>query len=800
MKSLLPKTCGWALIMLMLLTAVTASASRMVYGPNEDEEEIDDTWFLVAQIADTDPTTSPISFVNSHTSRSVSLEPEIANVTINGNTLTVKDGVESKTYIGVTDEQNRQMTAAKVKVTAGQAFNGQIVMERKYLVNNVNNYCYQTSSFRMDNGVQLQIRYYNTNYWQGSSSNSHHGIFIAVGRCEDVNWDWDVSDCEYFYEWYIGPVVTDEWVNEKIVIDNNGDVQYFMNGENMGTHHFDMLTMDNAQTVTFDIHPYGWWTGHHHYMDDWKLTVPGQTISDNFNDGVIDTNIWQTPTYPDGVFEEDGIMKTEQVQTDCPFHIRTNPIPLTAHPVAQTGCPDDNHPHIIDLGAAGKWACCNVGATKPEECGGYFAWGETKEKNYYDYTTYSLYNVIDDEADISGTAYDAATANWGTPWSLPSFRQLMNLVDNCTTEWVQVNGVNGTKFTGYNGNSIFLPAAGVRMEETLQEENEMGYYWSSTNHSFLPYGLEFDDYGLESFLSGYMGAECGLPVRPIQNKQVIPSNQEGYPTGTVKYDNVPAENLPMVKQLFNDLRLVPEGGQVKKFYITVNEVRSDLWQALMAAPIVEGESAGEEITDILEAVPTESAINQFITLLRQQTGKRFRLPTAEERKWAEACQVIDTIADKADSYGAGFHLALDTIGIAKAKMLVITAKDGTESRFRLRSLPRVTVEKPYLVVKGDGIDVSFELEQMQRMHYEEDPTPTGIDEANEQQAATDQEEETIRFNNLPTGTTVGIYTIDGKQIYSHASDGSTFSLPLSTLKNGVYIVKANGLTYKIQKP
>ena len=70
---------------------------------------------------------------------------------------------------------------------------------------------------------------------------------------------------------------------------------------------------------------------------------------------------------------------------------------------------------------------------------------------------------------------------------------------------------------------------------------------------------------------------------------------------------------------------------------------------------------------------------------------------------------------------------------------------------------------------------------------------------NEPKAAADKEDETIRLNNLPAGTTVGIYTIDGKQIYSHASDGSTFSLPLSTLKSGVYIVKANGLTYKIQK-
>ena len=104
------------------------------------------------------------------------------------------------------------------------------------------------------------------------------------------------------------------------------------------------------------------------------------------------------------------------------------------------------------------------------------------------------------------------------------------------------------------------------------------------------------------------------------------------------------------------------------------------------------------------------------------------------------------------------------------------------------------------VVKGDGIDVSFELAQMMRMHYEEDPTPTGIDTVNEQKATTDKEQETILLNNLPAGTMVSIYTLDGKQVYSRAADGNTLSLPLSSLKSGVYVVKANGLTYKIQKP
>lgn len=481
--------------------------------------------------------------------------------------------------------------------------------------------------------------------------------------------------------------------------------------------------------------------------------------------------------------------------------------------MAQTAnlCPDSNPPHLIDLGlpSGTKWACCNVGATSPQDYGNYYAWGETAVKDYYHWDSYQYGNANLGQcqsigSDISGTQYDAARAEWKGRWQMPTQAQVQELLANCTFEESQMGGVNGGKLTAPNGNSIFLPDGGVFWDVNLGLAT-YGRYWSSTQHPDEirdAYFLEFE--GNVAKLSS--SSRCsGRSVRPVQNKPASPGNSESYPTWRVKWDNVPAEHLPLVKQLFNDMRLVPDGGQVKKHYISVNEVRSDLWNALMTPVIDEGtQTAGdapeEATTEASVVAVTESTVSQFITLLRQQTGKRFRLPTAEERRWAAECNIIDTIADAADSYGAGFHLALDTIGRAKPMMLVITAKDGTESRYRLRSQPRVTVEKPYLVVKGDGIDVSFELAQMMRMHYEEDPTPTGIDTVNEQKATTDKEQETILLNNLPAGTMVSIYTLDGKQVYSRAADGNTLSLPLSSLKSGVYVVKANGLTYKIQKP
>ena len=247
-------------------------------------------------------------------------------------------GVATVKVVDSITKEEATLSITVVSETTPEGSDNQIVMERDYFVNKANKYCCQESCFRMDNGLQLEIRYFNTDYYQGSYSNTRHGIYIAVGHCDDVNYDWNVSDCDYFDAWYIGPVVTDEWVKEKIVFDASGNVHYFMNGEDMGTHHFDMLTqLAYSKTVTFDINPYGWWTGHQHYMDNLKLTLPSQTISDDFNDGVLDQSIWQEPTNPAGVREEDGILKTEQVRTDWPYHLRTHALPLSGDLVGGGG-------------------------------------------------------------------------------------------------------------------------------------------------------------------------------------------------------------------------------------------------------------------------------------------------------------------------------------------------------------------------------------------------------------------------------------------------------------------------------
>ena len=169
-------------------------------------------------------------------------------------------------------------------------------------------------------------------------------------------------------------------------------------------------------------------------------------------------------------------------------------------------CPDDKHPHMIDLGlpSGTKWACCNVDATKPEEYGGYYAWGETETKDYYDWSTYvhcdgtrsTLHNIGD---DIAGTEYDVAHVKWGESWHLPSVDQIQELLDNCTRSWSALNGVEGLRFTGVNGSVIFLPAASKYFLGKIVNEYPDGNYWSSSfnegrGDKYHSYTLEFDSY------------------------------------------------------------------------------------------------------------------------------------------------------------------------------------------------------------------------------------------------------------------------------------------------------------------
>ena len=204
----------------------------------------------------------------------------------------------------------------------------------------------------------------------------------------------------------------------------------------------------------------------------------------------------------------------------------------------ESATPADEHGYV-DLGLPSGllWADCNVGATSPEEFGDYFAWGETQPKDTYNWSTYQHcngsaktltkycnnssygYNGFTDNPTTLLSEDDAATANWGNGWRMPTKEEWQELYDNTTVTWTQQGGVNGRLFTASNGNSLFLPAAGYRYNSNLGYSGSSGYYWSSSLKSDDPREAWYADF----YSGGYgMGGEyryCGQSVRAVRSSR-----------------------------------------------------------------------------------------------------------------------------------------------------------------------------------------------------------------------------------------------------------------------------------------
>ena len=184
----------------------------------------------------------------------------------------------------------------------------------------------------------------------------------------------------------------------------------------------------------------------------------------------------------------------------------------------------------VDLGLSVKWATCNVGASVPEETGYFFSWGETKPKAKYNWETYkwcegsydtqtkyctsSSYGTVDNKT-ILELSDDAANANWGGDWRMPTKAEQDELRTQCTWDWTTKNGVYGYTVTGPNGNSIFLPAAGYRSDSELHYAGSSGRYWSSSLYSYYSYYACILNFNSSRVDWVDYDRYCGLSVRAV---------------------------------------------------------------------------------------------------------------------------------------------------------------------------------------------------------------------------------------------------------------------------------------------
>lgn len=243
---------------------------------------------------------------------------------------------------------------------------------------------------------------------------------------------------------------------------------------------------------------------------------------------VVPTGVWNKGLTVDIYDDNDVKIYTYSVSNSVSFAVGK----MVLLPLNNVGILA-NHDYV-DLGLPSglKWATCNMGASKPEECGDYFAFGETEPKNNYLWSTYKWcegtensltkycwvahFGNVDEKSKLDYTD-DAAAMNWGGTWRMPTYAEFDELIDNCNWEWIDTNDMQGYMVTGKNGNSIFLPAAGVYAGDQVYYLGSEGYYLSKQLYSdmsvcFLSYLIRFrsDAYTI----TGHNRCS-GLSVRPV---------------------------------------------------------------------------------------------------------------------------------------------------------------------------------------------------------------------------------------------------------------------------------------------
>ena len=195
------------------------------------------------------------------------------------------------------------------------------------------------------------------------------------------------------------------------------------------------------------------------------------------------------------------------------------PQTMPDHDVTVTGTFIPNTPvenvSYVDLGLPSGllWATCNLGASSPEEVGGYYAWGETSSKTFFSQDNYQYKNSSISISNISGTEYDAARAILGGTWRMPTKEELMELANKCTREETTLNGKACMKFTGPNGNSLYLPKGGFGDEGNGLGLNGYGL-WSSTKSGSSTAYRAWEWYSIS-----ISNTWQGIPIRPVTSEK-----------------------------------------------------------------------------------------------------------------------------------------------------------------------------------------------------------------------------------------------------------------------------------------
>lgn len=199
----------------------------------------------------------------------------------------------------------------------------------------------------------------------------------------------------------------------------------------------------------------------------------------------------------------------------------------------------------VDLGlpSGTMWATCNVGASRAEDIGNFYAWGEIETKSSFNWASYQRHGNIDDNGYVLFKKYcsdinigcsdglteledmdDVAYKTWGANWRIPTREQMRELVNSnyVTMEFRNMNGMDGVQITSkINGNSIFMPYTGYYENGSIVSlSGYNGYYWSRSLDPDDPYkarGLRlYDSAGKIYWNINTSYRYYGMPIRPVR--------------------------------------------------------------------------------------------------------------------------------------------------------------------------------------------------------------------------------------------------------------------------------------------
>lgn len=323
---------------------------------------------------------------------------------------------------------------------------------------------------------------------------------------------------------------------------------------------------------------------------------------------------------------------------------------VSESPMSFLTCPDTHHPHIIDLGlpSGTKWACCNVGASAPQETGGYYAWGESEQKPEYDYDNYILCDgaydaCYDIGSSISGTQYDTAHNIWGSLWRMPTYVQINELINNCKTKVISSDGNRLMQFTGPLGNSIILPFSGYFGTELHNTSSHNSLYWTGDELGFaLGDACCFFSQNNGLVICDGSGREIGLQIRPVYTDTtplIISLNCIEIPNGHSSTIPILSGSGSYTVELRNSDEV--DEDDIATTYLSDDDIKIIALKEGIATIIVKDLKSGEKA--LLELVVTDGENHQSLNLCPDDNHPHMiDLDLPSGTKWA--CCNVDAVS------------------------------------------------------------------------------------------------------------------------------------------------------------